>query len=171
MTDNILAGFLARQREEGMALAAESDLFDLIPVDGRAGQRYLLELRCTGLVQRDSGEIVEADRFVVGVWFPDHYLREADPYRVLTWLDPVRTWHPNVKAPFVCVGGIAPATPLCDLVYRCAEVVTWNRVTMREDNALNKEACAWARRNLQRFPVDSRPLKRRTADFIVETLP
>jgi hypothetical protein len=41
---------------------------------------------------------------------------------------------------------------------------------MRENNALNTEACAWARRNLHRFPVDSRPLKRRTADFSIEPL-
>jgi hypothetical protein len=170
MTDKILSAFLDRQLEEGRALAAESDLFDLIPVDGAARQRYLVGLRCTGLVQGDSGEIVPADRFVIGVWFPDHYLREADPYRVLTWLEPVRTWHPNIRAPFVCAGRIVPGTPLVDLVYRCFEIATFNRVTMREDDALNKDACAWARRNLHRFPVDSRPLKRRTADFAIEAL-
>jgi hypothetical protein len=170
MSDRVLAAFLDRQLEEGRALAAESDLFDLVPIDGPGRQRYLVELRCTGLVQRDGGEIVEADRFVIGVWFPDHYLREADPYRVLTWLDPIRTWHPNIRAPFVCAGRISPGTPLVDLVYRCFELVTFNRVTMREDDSLNREACAWARHNLHRFPIDSRPLKRRAADFAIETL-
>ena len=170
MSDKIFSAFLDRQLEEGRALAAESDLFDLIPIDGTSRQRYLVELRCAGLVQRESGEIVEADRFVIGVWFPDHYLRESDPYRVLTWLDPVRTWHPNIRAPFVCAGRIVPGTSLVSLVYRCFEIVTFNRVTMREDDALNKEACAWTRRNLHRLPVDNRPLKRRTADFAIETL-
>jgi hypothetical protein len=170
MTDNVLSGFLDRQLEEGRALAAESDLFDLVPVDGPARQRYLLDFRCTGLVRRGSGEIAPADRFVVGVWFPDHYLRVADPYRVLTWLEPLETWHPNIRAPFVCAGRIVPGTPLVDLVYRCFEIATFSSVTMREDDALNQEACAWARRNLQRFPVDTRPLKRRTADFAIETL-
>ena len=33
---------------------------------------------------------------------------------------------------------------------------------MREDDALNREACAWARHHADRYPVDRRPLKRRT---------
>ena len=40
------------------------------------------------------------------------------------------------------------------------EIVTWQKVTMREDDALNHAACQWARANRARFPVDSRPLKR-----------
>ena len=33
---------------------------------------------------------------------------------------------------------------------------------MREDDALNQAACQWARANLARLPVDTRPLKRRS---------
>ncbi len=170
MTDLVLSAFLDRQLEEGRALAAQSDLLELIPVNGASRQRYLVQLRCRGLAQSDSGEIVEADRFVFGIWFPDYYLREADPYRVLTWLEPQRTWHPNIRAPFICAGRIVPGTSLVDLLYRCFEIVTFNRVTMREDDALNKEACAWARQNQHRFPLERRPLKRRTCDFTVETI-
>jgi hypothetical protein len=35
------------------------------------------------------------------------------------------------------------------------------KVTMREDDALNRAACQWARQHPERFPVDRRPLKRR----------
>lgn len=31
---------------------------------------------------------------------------------------------------------------------------------MREDDALNKPACVWARAHRDRFPLDRRPLKR-----------
>jgi len=169
MTDKVLAAFLARQFEEGMALAAASDLLDLVPVDGEARQRYLADFRCTGLVQTDAGAIVEEDRFLLGIWFPDQYLRAADPFAVLTWLEPQRVYHPNISqaAPFICIGRLAPATPLVDLLYRCFEIITYNRVTMREDDALNREACAWARQNQHRFPVDRRPLTRRHVDFDV----
>jgi hypothetical protein len=170
MKDHVLSAFLDRQLEEGRALAAESDLLELIPVDGAARQRYLVQLRCKGLVQSDAGEIVEADRFVFGIWFNDDYLRAVDPYMVLTWLEPRRTWHPNIRAPFVCAGRIVPGTPIVDLLYRCFEIVTFNRVTMREDDALHKAACSWARQNQHRFPIDRRPLKRRTCDFTVETI-
>ena len=170
--DRVLAAFLGRQFEEGMALAAASDLLELVPADGVLRQRYLAAFRCTGLVRVPSGEIVEADRFLLGIWFSDHYLREADPFTVLTWLDPPHVFHPNISshAPFICVGRLAPGTPLVDLLYRCFEIITYSRVTMLEDNALNKEACAWARRNQHRFPVDSRPLKRRSVDFGVEAV-
>jgi hypothetical protein len=172
MTDKVLAAFLERQIEEGMALAAASDLLDLIPVDGRLRQHYLADFCCKGLVQTDSGEIVGADRFVLGIWLPDQYLREADPFQVLTWLEPRRIFHPNISsgAPFICVGRLAPGTPLVDLLYRCFEIITYNKVTMRDDDALNKEACAWARRSQHRFPVDHRPLKRRHIEFDVEAV-
>ena len=171
MTDRILTAFLARQREEGMRLAGDSDCLRLVPIGGAAPDRYLADFRCTGLVQAESGEIVEADRFLLGIWFPDHYLREADPFQVLTCLAPPRIFHPNVSrdAPFICIGRVAPGTPLVDLLYRCFEVLTYRKVTMREQDALNRDACAWARRNQHRFPVDDRPLKR-GADFRLDTL-
>jgi hypothetical protein len=55
-------------------------------------------------------------------------------------------------------------------------VITYGRLAVDERNALNAEACAWARRHLDRFPIDRRPLKSRTreatgsADFTVATL-
>ena len=170
--DNSLRGFLGRQFEEGMALAADSDLFRLVPFDGAHHQRYVAEFRCTGLVQAASGEIVPADHFGIGIWFPDDYLRFADPFTVLTMLGPPQTFHPNVSAhaPFICPGYLAAGTELVDILYRCFEILTWNRVTMVEKDALNVEACAWARRNLHRLPVDNRPLKRARTDFRVEAV-
>jgi hypothetical protein len=170
MTDEILAGFLERQLAEGMALAAESDVLTLLPIGGPLPQRYLADFRCRGLVRLESGAVVEADHFVLGVVFDDNYLRDADPFRVLTCLAPPGIYHPNVTpgAPFICVGPVTPGTPLVDLLYRSFEVFTYQRVTMREDNALNVEACAWARRNLHRFPIDDRPLKRSSTDFGIE---
>jgi hypothetical protein len=172
MTDKILAAFLARQLEEGTALAAESDRLTLLPIGGPLPQRYVADFRCRGLVSLESGAIVEADHFVLGVCFDDNYLREADPFRVLTCLAPPGIFHPNVTAgaPFICIGRVTPGTPLVDLLYRCFEVITYQRVTMKEDEALNVDACAWARRNLHRFPVDDRPLKRCGVDFGIETV-
>lgn len=170
MTDAVFAGFLKRQREAGLALAAESDLLDLTPLGGELPQRYVAEFRCKGLVRRGSGEIVEAERFAVGICFPDQYLRVVDPFTVLTWLVPQEVFHANIRAPFMCVGSLAPATELVDLLYRCFELVTWQRVTMRENDALDKEACAWARHHRHLLPVDARALKRRTVELAVEAM-
>jgi hypothetical protein len=79
-------------------------------------------------------------------------------------------FHPNIsdKLPFICVGKLAPNTPLVDILYQCFEIITYNKVTMREDDALNMQACVWARENQHRFPIDRRPLKRRTLDLNVQ---
>ncbi len=162
--DKILQGFLTRQYEDGMALAQASDLLDLIPgeVEGHPPRRYLARFRCRGLVHSDAGGVTEANRFEVGFWFPPDYLRSADPSYVLTWLGPRRVFHPNVRKPFICVGHLTPGTPIVDLLYQVFEIITYQKVTMREDDALNPDACSWVRRNQDRLPIDRRPLKRRT---------
>ena len=162
MTDRVFDTFLARQEEEGLALAAESDLFRLLPL-GSPADRYIVEFRCTGLVERAAGDVVEADRFQVGIRFPSDYLRTANPFQVLTLLGPRNVWHPNISAaaPVICIGRLAPGTGLVDIVYQVFEILTWHKVTMREDDALNRAACQWARGHRDRFPVDRRPLKRR----------
>jgi hypothetical protein len=55
---------------------------------------------------------------------------------------------------------LAPGTPLVDLIYQVFEIVTYNKVTMAENNALNRDACVWCRGHLDRLPVDRRALKR-----------
>jgi hypothetical protein len=173
MADRIYESFLARQFEEGMALAAASDLLELAPGPSHAGlppDRYVATFRCKGLARAAGGRVVEREEFHVGVWFPPDYLRRADPFEVLTWLGPREVFHPNIsdRAPFICVGRLAPNTPLIELLYRCFEIITYRKVTMREDDALNREACAWAREHQRRFPVDRRPLKRRALNLKVE---
>lgn len=170
MNDKVFEGFLKRQFEDGMALARDSDLLDLTRLEGEPPTRYVAQFYCKGLVRDARGEISEADRFMVGVRFPPDYLRRADAFQVLTWLAPRHIWHPNIsnKAPLVCVGQLNPGTSLVDILYQLFEIITYNKVTMREDDALNKEACSWSRHNMDRFPVDRRPLKRRVLDLDVK---
>lgn len=172
MRDKIFESFLKRQYEEGMELARSSDLIELYPMGGDPPNRYIAEFRCKGLVRAVGGDAVEADHFEVGIWFPSDYLRRAEPFQVLTWLGPMDVFHPNIsdKAPFICVGRLAPNTRLIDIVYQCFDIITYNKVTMREDDALNREACAWARKNQHRFPIDRRPLKRRALDLRLEQI-
>jgi hypothetical protein len=161
--DAIVKLFLETQSREAMQLAAHSDLLELSALDP---QRYLARFLCRGLVRDPDGEVREHDEFTVGIWLPESYLRVVNPAEILTWLEPQEVWHPNIRPPFVCLGKIAPGTPLVDLLHRCYELITFDNVTMREDDALNRPACAWARRNRERFPVDSRPIKRANAEAV-----
>ena len=171
MTDRILATFLARQRDQALALARDSDVLQLVPV-GDPPDRYVALFTCKGLVREAAGQITEADHFEVGIGFPADYLRSADPFRVLAWLGPRQIWHPNIsdRAPAICVGHLAPGTALVDILLQVHEMVTWNKFNMREDESLNPAACQWARHNLARLPVDRRPLKRRALDLHIADL-
>jgi len=155
--DEVMNDFLETQDVEGMRLAADSNLLDLEAVDRRC---WIATFSCKGLVRNAAGAVRGHDLFGVGIRFPDDYLRVVNPAEILTWLGPKEIWHPNIKTPFICLGRIAPGTPLIDLLHRCFEVITFENIVMREDDALNKPACAWARRNRDRFPVDTRPIKR-----------
>ena len=168
--DKILAAFLTTQHQEGLALAAASDLLELfVAPSSHPPQRYRVHFRCTGLLYAPDGHITLGNEFHVGLWFPDDYLRRPEP-QVVTWLGPREVWHPNILPPFICLGHVAPGTRLVDLLYQIFEIITYTKVTMREDDALNKEACAWARHHQDRFPVDKRPLKRRALDLHVEAI-
>lgn len=157
--DRVLTAWLDAQREQAMALADASDLLELQPL-GR--QRFLACFHCKGLVRAEDGEVREANRFEVGFWFGEHYLRCVErPLEVLTWIHPLEVVHPNVKPPFCCVGPITPGTSLVDLLYRTYELISYQNVMPDERDALNLAACQWARNNRHRFPVDDRPLKRR----------
>ena len=169
MSDPVYDAFLRRQQEEGLALARDSRVLDLLPMSD-AADRYLARFTCRGLVRDDAGVIVEAEEFAVGICFPEDYVRRANPFEVMTWLGPRNVWHPNISdtRPVICVGRLGPGTALVDLLYQCWEIITWNKATIREDDALNKPACQWARHNLARLPVDTRPLKRRLLDVHIE---
>jgi hypothetical protein len=170
MNDPILRLFLERQFQEGLELDRASDLLDLLPASASTPDRYVATFHCKGLVREAGGTVAEANRFRVGIWFPSDYLRRAEPTQILTWLEPRRVFHPNISdvVPFICIGRLSPGTRLVDILYQVFEIITYRKVTMREDDALNGAACAWARRNQDLFPIDRRPLKRRTLRLQVE---
>ena len=165
MEDHVVNAFLARQLEDGTKLADSSDLLELFPVGPAPVHRFLIRLECKGLIRERSGAVVECERFEVGIRLPPDYLRRTHPAEVLTWLGPWNIWHPNIAndAPAICVGRLSPGTSLVDLLYQVFEIITWNKVTMRENDALNHDACRWLRGNLGRIPVDRRALKRSVA--------
>jgi hypothetical protein len=161
MNDSIFESFLETQHRQAMRLAEESDLLDVFPIGHKPYQRHILRYRCNGLV-REEHEVRKANHFEVGIRFPLDYLRRAEPPEVITWFRPVNVWHPNILHPFLCPGRLSPGTSLIDLIYQCFDIITYNKVTMNELDCLNPDACSWSRSNIDRFPIDSRPLKRRS---------
>jgi len=163
MNDPVFQGFLQRQLDEGLALAAASDILELQPMGRPLPQHFLAAFKCRGVVQTRGDQIGEVGRCVVGIFFPPDYLRRALVPEVVTWLEPLNVFHPNIRPPFVCVGRLEPGTGLVDLLFQVFEIFVYRNFNPREDDCLNQRACAWARNNQHRFPIDPRPLKRLVA--------
>lgn len=170
MNDRILEAFLRRQFEEGMALAGSSDVLELIPLPGEdPPSRYIAHFEgCNGLVRDTRGRIVEFDKFAVGIWFAEDHLRRVNPAQVLSYLGPHHEpWHPNLRPPFICAH-IEPGTGIVDVLYAAFEIWTWN-LFATHDEGLNHAASQWSRKqDRRRFPIDRRPLKRRSMVGSVE---
>jgi hypothetical protein len=168
--DAIFGSWLEKQEQQALALAARSDLVDVHPIGTRPYQHFLLRFGCRGLVDTHDG-VVEADRFDVGVYFPLDYWQRVDPFEVITLVQPATTFHPNAHGSLLCIGRISCGTPLTEIMYQCYEILSWQKVTMREDDALTKKACAWARRHPDRFPVDDRPMVGRLLEYRITAAP
>ena len=168
--DRIIQSWLERQHADGAALAAASDVFSLAPEPESPPRRYIARFDCRTLV-RVADDVAEWRGCDVHIQFPLNYLRAVpDPAQIVGLMSPRNLFHPNVAPPFLCLGHIAPGTSLCELIFQLYEIVTFQKLTPREDDALNRDACAWARRNMQRFPLDARPLRRRVAEFEVSAI-
>lgn len=159
--DLIFSAFLRRQYEEGMALMAASDILKLMPLSGPVSDRYIAEFNSRGLIQDEAGNVVEFNRFAVGIWFPEDYLRRVDVSVILSYLGPApRPFHPNCRPPYLCLF-IRPGTSLVDILHSCYELFSW-QLWNTADEGLNHEASQWARqRDPSWFPIDRRPLRRR----------
>jgi hypothetical protein len=166
MIDRKLTAFLERQEKDALALNAESDLVEIVPLEPTPNRRYIVRYRVKGLVRTKDG-VVGADDFGLGVYFPLDYIQRANPAEVLTLLWPENAFHPNLLFPWICPGALTAGTTLVEVVCQCAEIISYQKVTMREDRALDRDACCWARKHKERFPIDARPLRRRPVCFHV----
>ncbi len=93
---------------------------------------------------------------MLGIFFPDDYLRRVDARAVVTVLEPNNTWHPNLRGPALCIGFMRSGSGLVDITLQAAEIITFKKFNLRDP--LNKDACRWTRNNLDKLPIDPRPL-------------
>jgi len=158
--DPVLEKFLERQLQIGQQLSQDSTLLDLMPAQQALPSQYLAHFKCQGLVLTKDDQVVEADSFLVRIRFPRTYLQIPNQ-RIVSWMGPRNVFHPNLFGPAeqMCIGDIPVGTPLDFLLEQCFRVITYQKLTMREDDALDARACVWARRNQHRFPIDPRPLR------------
>jgi hypothetical protein len=156
--EQFLTSWWEREFDDVQRLADKSDLLTIIPSPQHMRLRaFVAEFSCRGLVCLANGEIVEADHFAVGIRIPHDYLTRAEASEVVTVLEPCNWWHPNVRAPWICIGHMVPGLGLREIVWQLWEIITWRKYAPAD--GLNEAACQWARAQPQsRFPIELRPL-------------
>jgi hypothetical protein len=166
--DAIMKDFLLNCRAELEArclpgsLLEWADLGDLVP------WLYRLTFKTNGLVRRD-GRIEETNRHIVALRFLPDYLRRADRFALLALIEPHDAFHPNLAPSAICVQ-VYPGEPLVEVCESLHALFSWRLRQLREDDALNPVACAWGRSNLDRLPLDTRPLFGRKRSFTLEPI-
>jgi hypothetical protein len=169
--DLIRQSWLERQYEDGINLAAASDVLTLCPGPDAPPSEYLARFDCPTMVW-ERGVATQQMGFDVLIRFPADYLRSVpNPAFVVALLSPQNAYHPNIAPPFMCVGRIAPGTSLCELLYQVYEILTFHKLTPNEHDALNKDACSWARNHMDLFPLTSRSLRRREISLDITEIP
>lgn len=166
MSALIRKSFLLAQEREGMDLAEASDILSLEPLGPSPHERFVARFAARSVITDEAGPREANGVYDVGIWFPNDYHRRAVTPQVLSWLRPREVFHPNVLAPFICLGTLRPGTPIVEICFRVWSLIAYQSYGLK--SPLNPAAAAWARRHLDRFPVDRRPLKRRIATFTTQ---
>ena len=147
--------------EEMLRLKSESSIIDFATT-GNPPTRYNLVFRCAGMKWDESGNaaLIQEHRcmIVLGAQYPS---QAPD----VTWLTPIL--HPNIKLQAVCHSGQwAPSWSLAEFVSELADMARYAKFNLQ--SPLDTKAAEWAKRNLNLFPLDSRPIRDKIARVVIK---
>jgi hypothetical protein len=132
---------------------------------------YRFTFKTCGLVRHEDGRIEPVERHVVALRFQPDYLRQANRFEMLRYLEPRNPFHPNIcpRTGAVCLE-IYPGEPLVEIIVSLHDLLRWRLRQLAEQDALNPEACSYGR-EMVHHPLDERGLfPRRGAKIELETL-
>ena len=164
--DPVMCDFLDNVAAEMHERLRPGSLLTATPLD-EVKWLWRLDFSTRGLALDDAGRLVGVDRHVVGVRFLPDYLRRADRFEALALLEPRSAFHPNLRDGFVCLE-VYPGEPIVEICEALHRLFSWRLRQLAENDALNPDACAWGRANLDRLPLDDRPLFGRTLALTLE---
>jgi hypothetical protein len=166
--DSVMCAFLRNNRDEVMDRLTRGGLLTVAELGDKVPWLYRLTFESTGLIRRD-GEIRKWDQHIVALRFLPDYLRRADRFEMLFLIEPRDAFHPNLRAPGICVQ-VYPGEPLIEICESLHALFSWRLRNLREDDALNPAACNWGRAHLESLPLDDRPLFGRRPSFVLEPM-
>lgn len=172
--DPVMRDFLLQSYAELKDRCHPGSLLDFASLGQTTPWLYRLTFLTRGLARTRGGEILSAERHVIALRFLPDYLRYADRFEMLRYIEPREPapWHPNIctHSGAVCIE-VYPGETLIELVENLHDLLRWRLRQLAEHDALNKEACSYGREFVNE-PTDERPLfgSRWTSQIELETV-
>ena len=143
---------LRRDFEKIQAELAGSEFVMVKVLAGDPPNHYQATYRLNGLMWSDAeGEARPISEHLVEIFLPLGYPKQAPRCTMRT---PV--WHPNI-GDYVCIGDFWSAgVALVDIIAHIGDMIQYKTYNLK--SPVNKDAAAWARRNLKSFPVGTRTI-------------
>ncbi|MCH7227957.1 hypothetical protein [Haloferula sp. A504] len=149
MSDPIHQRFVDAQKLEAERFVAMNPGF--CEILSLPDARFLVHLDCPVMRLRPGRPPVRGTGCHIGITFRPDYCRRPDPQAV-SILTPF-IFHPNIVGTAACLGRMAPATPIVDLLLQVYEMLVWK--TYSAHDPMNPEAAQWARNHADEVPLEA----------------
>lgn len=168
--DGVVSAFLMQSYAEFRDRCRPGGLLTFASLGRTVPWLYRLDFRTRGTRKDAGGEIQMVDHHTVALRFLPDYLRRADRFEMLRLCEPQDAFHPNISP----VGGgicveIYPGESLLEICQSLHDLFRWRLRQYHEGDALNREACAWGRANVD-APLDDRSLFGRRLQIQLEPI-
>ena len=155
--DDVMIEFLRNSREEFVLRCQRGGLIEYGDLGTHVPWLWRLTFHTRGLARTEAGEVQTFDRHLVALRFLPDYLRQVNQFQTLALLEPRNAFHPNLREGAICLH-LYPGMPLLEIAESLHALFSWRLRQLAENDALNRDACAWGRVHLDELPIDTRPL-------------
>jgi len=156
--DPVMRDFLRESHDELKRKCQRGGLLSFVSLGQTEPWLYRLKFQTRGFIRDGDGEIVTTERHVVALRFGPEYLSQADRFAMLRLMEPPGiVFHPNIAISGAICVEIYPGESLLEICQSLHDLFRWRLRQYDERDALNRDACAWGRQNIDR-PIDDRPL-------------
>ena len=158
--DPVVADFLHAGHAELMSRCGDDSLVRARSFGFEVPWQYRLDYRTRGLAKGADGQIVNVDHHSVVLRFLPDCLRHTDHFQMVQYAAPREPapFHPNIcpRTGAICLQ-IFPGETVVGVVSSLHDLLRWRIRQLREDDALNRDACGYGRTFVDK-PLDDRPL-------------
>ena len=144
-------------------LVNRSEFIRILTTEGDPPEKYLIQFTCRGVenIKANGEPILRSDHKVSVYLHAEYPLKQPQ----LKWMTPI--FHPNIHVTgAVCIGAWWAAKTLDELLLTLGDMVQYKNYDPRDP--MNSKAASWALRHKNLFPIDTRSLKGKSLEDMIQ---